>query len=90
MFGNDSFPLASHYLKRDKNNKLACFLKLIAWFASNFCVDQIDKWIDLERLQSYVLKQMALQDFSDCFEIKAVGFEWFLNDDHFEIVTVEG
>lgn len=82
--------IGSHYFKLYKNNNLGFFLNIIAWLASDFCIEQINHWNDLKRLQNYVLNQGVLIGFLDCFEIKAVEFEWFLNYDHFEIVAVEG
>lgn len=86
VFDNHS-GTASKYFKLYKNNNLEFFLNIIAWLASDFCIERINDWNNVEQLQKHILNQGILLGFLDCFEIKAVDFEWFLNYDHFEIVV---
>ncbi len=86
VFDNHS-GTASKYFKLYKNNNLEFFLNIIAWLASDFCIERINDWNNVEQLQKHILNQGILLGFLDCFEIKVVDFEWFLNYDHFEIVV---
>lgn len=91
-FGDVSKDIAKRILIENKNNKLAVFLKLIAWQSTNYCIQNGEYIIDLEYLNKSIKNNDSLKTIEDCFEVKNIDYDVYLNPGNFEIeqVQVEG
>lgn len=95
-FGDESKNIAKRILMwlliENKNNKLAVFLKLIAWLSTNYCIQSEEYIIDLEHLNQSIKSGETLKIIEDCFEVKNIKYDVYLNPENFEIepVMLEG